>query len=212
MKLRARHLERTLARQSLEPQLGGTVSRMLETFGDQLQRLAQLVEQLLDVSRIDMGRLELHLEEVDLSAIARGVADRLAEQLERAGCTLELVLEGPVAGAWDRLRLEQVVTNLLTNALKYGAHRPIRMKVWSEGDTALLRLDDRGIGIPKEDQTRIFERFERAASHNYGGLGLGLFIARQIIQAHTGRIWVESEPGKGSTFFVELPRSFSGRR
>ncbi|WP_257463510.1 AAA family ATPase [Archangium lipolyticum] len=211
MKLRARHLELTLARQSLEPQLGGTVSRMLETFGDQLQRLAQLVEQLLDVSRIDMGRLELHLEEVDLSAIARGVTDRLAEPLERAGCTLELVLEGSVVGEWDRLRLEQVMVNLLTNAIKYGAHRPIRMKVWSEGDRALLRLEDRGIGIPKEDQTRIFERFERAASHNYGGLGLGLFIARQIVQAHAGGIWVESEPGKGSTFFVELPRSFTGR-
>ncbi|WP_158502033.1 AAA family ATPase [Vitiosangium sp. GDMCC 1.1324] len=212
MKLRARQMELALARQPLGPQLGGKVSNMLETFSDQIQRLTQLIEQLLDVSRINTGRLELYPEEVDLAALARAVADRLAEQFERAGCILTLELESPVIGEWDRLRLEQVVMNLLTNALKYGARRPIRMKVWSEGEKALLRVDDRGMGIPKEDQTRIFERFERAASHNYGGLGLGLFISRQIVQAHTGRIWVESEPGKGTAFFVELPRSASQRQ
>ncbi|WNG44834.1 AAA family ATPase [Archangium minus] len=212
MKLRARQVELALARQPLGLQLGDKVSSMLETFGDQIQRLTQLVDQLLDVSRINTGRLELRLEEVDLAALAREVADRLAEQLERAGCSLVLELELPVVGEWDRLRLEQVVMNLLTNSMKYGANRPIRMKVWSEGEKALLRVDDRGMGIPKEDQARIFERFERAASHGYGGLGLGLFISRQIVQAHAGRIWVESEPGKGTTFFVELPRSTSQRQ
>ncbi|OJH38802.1 hypothetical protein BON30_21485 [Cystobacter ferrugineus] len=212
MKLRARQVELALAHQPLEPQLRCKVASMLDTFSDQLKRLVQLVEQLLDVSRINTGRLELHLEETDLSSVAREVAERLAEQLEKAGCTLERELEFPVVGEWDRLRLEQVVMNLLTNAMKYGAHRPIRMKVWSEGDKALLRVEDRGLGIPEEDQTRIFELFERAASHNYGGLGLGLFIAREIVLAHAGRIWLESEPGVGTTFFVEFPRSASGSR
>ncbi|MFY0575880.1 sensor histidine kinase [Cystobacter fuscus] len=212
MKLRARQVELALAHQPLEPRLGGKVSSMLATFSDQMKRLGQLVDQLLDVSRINTGRLELHVEETDLAAVAREVAERLAEQIENAGCTLELELELPVVGAWDRLRLEQVVMNLLTNAMKYGAHRPIRMKVWSEEDKALLRVEDRGLGIPKEDQTRIFEVFERAASHNYGGFGLGLFIARQIVLAHAGRIWLESEPGVGTTFFVEFPRRASGSR
>ncbi|WNG26232.1 AAA family ATPase [Cystobacter fuscus] len=212
MKLRARQVELALAHQPLEPRLGCKVSSMLATFSDQMKRLGQLVDQLLDVSRINTGRLELHVEETDLAAVAREVAERLAEQIENAGCTLELELELPVVGEWDRLRLEQVVMNLLTNAMKYGAHGPIRVKVWSEEDKALLRVEDRGLGIPKEDQTRIFEVFERAASHNYGGFGLGLFIARQIVLAHAGRIWLESEPGVGTTFFVEFPRRASGSR
>nr|WP_198316570.1 AAA family ATPase [Cystobacter fuscus] len=210
MGLRARQVELALAHQLLEPQLRCKVASMLATFGAQMKRLVQLVDQLLDVSRINTGRLELHLEETDLSAVAREVTERLAEQLEKAGCTLELELELSVVGEWDRFRLEQVVTNLLTNAMKYGARHPIRMKVWSEEDKALLRVEDRGLGIPKEDQSRIFELFERAASHNYGGLGLGLFIAREIVLAHAGRIWLESEPGVGTTFFVEFPRSASG--
>jgi signal transduction histidine kinase len=212
MKLRARQVESALARQPLGPQLHGKVSSMLETFSDQIQRLSQLVDQLLDVSHINMEWFELRLEEIDLVAVARGVADRLAEQLERAGCRLELEFEGRVIGEWDKLRIEQVVRNLLTNAMKYGANRPLRMKVFSEADKAMLQVEDRGIGIRKQDQMRIFERFERAASSNYGGLGLGLFIARQIVQAHAGRIWVESEPGKGTTFFVELPRSSSSAK
>ncbi|KFE58904.1 PAS domain S-box protein [Hyalangium minutum] len=207
MKLRVQQLERALAQQPPDSRLAARLSDMLPIFQGQMRRLADLVENLLDVSRINESRLDLHLEPTDLAALARLVADHLREQLDRSGCKLELEAKEPVSGEWDRLRLEQVMLNLLTNAMKYGAGRPIRLTSTLQDGRALLRVSDGGIGISHEAQRRIFERFERAASHNYGGLGLGLFITRQIVEAHHGKIWVESEPGRGATFFVELPLS-----
>ncbi|MFP2925902.1 PAS domain S-box protein [Pyxidicoccus sp. 3LG] len=206
MKLRAQQMKRTLSRQPEGPQLAEQVSGMLRSFDEQLRRLAHLVEHLLDVSRINESQLDLRMEELDLVAVASGVVEHLSEQLERARCEVELVTAVPVVGRWDRLRMEQVMLNLLTNAMKYGAGRPIRMEVSPVGERALLRVEDHGVGIPPEAQARIFERFERASSRNYGGLGLGLFITRRIVEAHGGNIWVESEPGSGATFIVELPR------
>jgi signal transduction histidine kinase len=112
-----------------------------------------------------------------------------------------------VPGLWDRARLEQVVTNLLSNAVKYGRGQPIEVAVMGADDRARLVVRDQGIGIAPEHLSRIFERFERAVSaHNYGGLGLGLYIVRQIVEAHGGAIHVTSTPGEGSTFVVDLPR------
>ncbi|RKH61446.1 PAS domain S-box protein [Corallococcus llansteffanensis] len=202
MKLRVQQLESVLTAD--RPLPTEKVSRMLEVFGSQLQRLSELVEHLLDVTRINEQRLDLHLESMDLVAVARGVASHLAEQLEKTGCEFALVAPEPVWGRWDRLRMEQVMFNLLTNAMKYGAGRAIRMEVGLHEGKARLLVEDHGMGIPREAQDRIFERFERAASRNYGGLGLGLFITRQIVQAHGGSISVESTPGLGSRFVVEL--------
>ncbi|HZA13486.1 MAG TPA: GAF domain-containing sensor histidine kinase, partial [Myxococcaceae bacterium] len=171
----------------------------------QQRRLARLVSELLDISRIRLGRLQLNFEEFDLAACCADIMERLRPDLERTGSRLSFRAPSPVIGSWDRLRIEQVAANLLSNAAKYGAGKPIDVEVTHEGNAARLTVRDHGIGIPPDQQERIFERFERAASPNFGGLGLGLYIARQIIEAHGGTIRVKSSLGAGSTFSVELP-------
>jgi len=173
----------------------------------QLGRLTRLVEDLLDVSRISAGRLQLRLETFDLAVLVHEVVGGLREQGAHAGCTLHVSAES-VEGSWDRSRMEQVVTNLLTNAIKYGAKKPIYVTVEGTATTARIEVRDEGIGIAPEDRERIFERFERVATEDQRmSLGVGLFIAREVVQAHGGAIRVDSAPGQGSTFSVEVPRS-----
>lgn len=177
----------------------------------QIGRLAGLISTLLDISRIAAGRLALEPTEFDLCALVRELVDRDDEQVRNMGCELRVELPGPVVGRWDRLRLDQTITNLLGNALKFGAGRPVRIAVEAVGDRARLLVEDQGVGIAPEDQERIFQRLERAVSaRNFGGLGLGLWIVRQIVEAHAGTVRVESEPGQGARFTVELPRSGAG--
>jgi PAS domain S-box-containing protein len=169
-----------------------------------VERLASLIDNLLDVSRLTSGQLELRLEQVDLAALTRDVAERFLEQLN--GSSLTVRADQPVVGRWDPFRLEQVLTNLLGNAIKYGRGQPVEVEVSASGGQARLRVTDQGIGIPPESQGRIFDRFERAVStQQYGGFGLGLWISRQIVEAMGGRITVESERDVGSTFLVRLP-------
>ncbi len=170
-----------------------------------VDRLARLVSSLLDISRIGAGRIDLEPEDTNLAEVAREVVDRFEDEAHRAGC--EVVLEAePTRGRWDRTRLDQVLTNLLSNAIKYGPGNPVVVRVEPRQDRAVLSVQDRGIGISEADQIRIFQRFERAVSkRNYGGFGLGLWIVRQIVEALGGAVRVESVPGEGSTFTVELP-------
>jgi signal transduction histidine kinase len=185
------------------------VERLLETLEAaqrQVKRLTKLINDLLDVSRIAGGRLELERSEVDLWTVVRDAAARFEEEVRSAGSELTVESDAPVLGIWDRFRLDQVVTNLLSNAIKYGEGRPIEVRVCSDGATARLTVRDRGTGIAPEHLPRIFDRFERAASSGQpSGLGLGLYICRQLVEAHEGTIRVTSCPGVGSTFEVELP-------
>jgi PAS domain S-box-containing protein len=203
----------SLQRQVSDSMLNGTAlpaDRLFDSLDvalRQVRKLTDLVDNLLDVSRISAGRLRLELEEVDLSSVAAELLSRFAPSAEKLGCALELHAPEPVFGRWDRLRVEQVVTNLLTNALKYGAGRPVVVHVEEDGERARLTVKDHGIGIAEEDLGRIFERFERAVSdRHYGGLGLGLYITRQIVEAFGGTVRVSSRSGEGSTFTLELPR------
>jgi PAS domain S-box-containing protein len=171
----------------------------------QVNRLIRLVEDMLDVSRIHTGKLELGLEEFDLTELLQDTVSRLSSQFEAAGVELKARASGPVLGKWDHFRLEQVLVNLLTNALKYGDGKPVEVSVGRQGDLASFSVKDQGIGIQAKDQRRIFEQFERAVTSSISGLGLGLFISKKIVEAHGGSIRVESGEGQGSTFIVELP-------
>lgn len=167
----------------------------------QVERIEKLIRELLDVSRISAGRLDLERSTFELAELAREVVER------RADARLVLTTSGDTSGHWDHFRVDQVLTNLLTNALKYGEGKPVEIDVHGEGDRVMMAVRDHGIGISAEARARIFDRFERAvSSQHFAGFGLGLWIARRIVDEHGGRIAVESTPGEGSTFTVELPR------
>jgi signal transduction histidine kinase len=170
------------------------------------ERLVDLIEALLDVSRIATGRFELHPQRFDLAEALREVGERLRDTATQAGCELSLKIEGSLTGTWDRLRVEQVLNNLLSNAIKYAAKSPIEVSLAQEGETAVLEVRDRGPGISETAMPRIFERFERgAAMRHYGGLGLGLYVVQEIVKAHNGMVTAQNRPGGGACFTVRLP-------
>ncbi len=193
----------------------GTTAADLNIMRDRMGRierhtrqLSRLIEQLLDVTHMQrQGAMPLKLEDTDLAELTREAVGSLRDEIERSGSDVKLEASGPVSGRWDPLRIEQVIGNLLLNASKFGAGKPITVSVEGDPDQARVVVTDHGIGISSSDHARIFERFERAvAAGGVLGLGLGLYIARQIVEAHGGRIQIQSAIGEGSTFTVELPR------
>jgi PAS domain S-box-containing protein len=206
LSLNIQTLQRMLQQVALGPLQQDTVGARLQAVQRQIRRLANLIHEMLDISRITVGKLRLEPEEVDLAGLARDLSQRFSEELTRAGVELRLETPESVVGFWDRLRVEQILQNLLTNAIKYGQGLPIDVQISADAQWARVVVRDRGIGISAEDQARLFQRFERLASErHFSGFGLGLWIVRQILDAMGGRIHVESEPGQGSTFTVELP-------
>lgn len=179
---------------------------MVERDERQIQSLIRLIEDMLDVSRIRTGKLSIRPSEFDLSAAVGNLLESFAAQISAAGSSVNYSSEQPVVGQWDGFRIEQVVSNLLTNALRYGAKKPIDVSVYTRSAWAVIEVSDQGIGISEENQQRIFHQFERiAGSHVVTGLGLGLYISEQIVAAHDGQISVHSALGEGATFRVCLP-------
>ncbi|MFZ6178899.1 AAA family ATPase [Nannocystis pusilla] len=189
----------------MDPQ---TANRMLELVSRQGERLTRLINDLLDISRIETGPLPLALTDVDLGALVHEVVKRFEADLSRAHCDVSIHDGAPVVGRWDQSRIDRVISNLLANAIKFGAGHPIEIFLGAERGVARLAVRDHGIGIDPDKCERIFERFERAVSErHYGGLGLGLYICRRIVEDHGGSIRCDSRPGAGATFIVELPRA-----
>jgi signal transduction histidine kinase len=178
----------------------------------EINLFSKLIDTLLDFSSIRSGRLRLALSRFDVNDLVRDSVERLASELESTGCRPVLTLGPPALGDWDRVRLEQVLVNLLSNAMKYAPGKPLAISASSDAETVWIRVKDQGPGVAPQDRESIFRRFERSSASTTGyvqGLGLGLYVARQIIDTHGGGITVESEPGVGSTFIVRLPRAAS---
>ncbi|MFN7132574.1 MAG: PAS domain S-box protein [Myxococcales bacterium] len=206
LKLQAQVRARSLERGELAAFTPERLKKSVEHDVRRIDRISRLVDDMLDIARITSGKLHLEREQTDLCALVREVVERFSLILEATATPMHLESCDAVVGEWDRFRLEQVVTNLLTNAVRYGAGRPLRVEIGRAGPYAYFSVRDQGIGIAPEAHERIFLRFERAVSANdVSGLGLGLYISRQIVEMHGGRILVESDVGKGATFRVELP-------
>jgi signal transduction histidine kinase len=178
--------------------------KLVEKSRAQLARLSSLVDRLLDVTRIRSGSFDLYLENFELDVLIREVTDRFAVQDPAIPITLRL--QPHIDGTWDRLRIDQIITNLVSNAVKYGMKRPIEIGASADGDQATITVRDQGAGISPEDLDRIFERFERVNLRSgIDGLGMGLWITKKIAEAHGGTVLAESEIGKGSAFIVRFP-------
>lgn len=204
IKLQTQLLMRNVDKAEIKDETKDYIQKMLGQTNHSVERLSRLVDDMLDISRIQSSKMKLQLEEFDLTEMVKDNVEALMPYLKEVNCSVSFVSDGSIMGQWDRFRLEQVVTNILTNAARYGRGQPIEIKVTQEEKEARIYIKDFGEGIAKEDQERIFQRYERANS-NIGGLGLGLYIAQEILKMHEGSISVDSELNKGSEFVVSLP-------
>jgi len=206
--LAALRLQMDLMERSVQKGMGHDekIEHQVAVMNRQIDRINGLLEVLLDASRIDAGRFALDLSRLDLAEVVGDVVQRFEREAADAGTALRLHSHS-VSGLWDRKRLDQIITNLVSNAIKYGNGQAVEVDIEESGATAILTVRDHGIGIPAESQLLVFERFERAANaQGFQGLGLGLWIAKQLVEAHGGKISIASAPGVGSTFTVALPR------
>jgi PAS domain S-box-containing protein len=195
-------LQQARRREPTEP----VALKRLEILRENVRRQARLIDHLLDVSRISAGPVQLQIEQVDVASVVDEVVRQFSDEARRSSTELRVRSEAGTE-LLDRLRFEQILRNLLSNALKYGPGQPIDVELGFDAETLRLRVRDRGIGISGADQARVFERFQRAVSaRTFGGFGLGLWITRKLVKAMDGTIAVESRLGEGATFVVELRR------
>jgi PAS domain S-box-containing protein len=206
LKLQLQMTQRAVLPEKAGSPVAEKLSQFLDVSARQVLRLEGLIEELLDVAKIRSGKLTLLAEEVNLAHLVREVVERLDGQIKQAKCEISLELDDHIVGLWDYSRIEQIIINLLSNAIKYAPGKPIEIMATQKDEFARLSIRDYGQGIELEKQKLIFERFERVtSSRNISGLGLGLFIVKQIVEGHLGTVKVNSARGQGSTFVVSLP-------
>ena len=209
LKLQVQRLLKSIQHKTLSTMSEKSLEKIISSCDASISRLSSLIDNLLDVSRINMGKLNLTVEKFDLKEMATEVIDRYRLEIMNSETDVTLIVKDPIWGHFDRLRIEQVFTNLLTNALKYGERKPVRIEIYEENGCAHFTFHDRGLGIEPKDLERVFERFERLhVEDTVGGLGLGLYITRQIIEAHGGMIKAESSLEWGTLFKVKIPLDF----
>jgi signal transduction histidine kinase len=210
LKLQTQLHERALNRGDTSLFSPDKLRKIVHGTNQQLDRLARLVEDMLDVSRINTGKLTVQKTQMDLTSLIGEIIERLSPQLDEAECVLNMDLEKNVVGTWDPYRIEQVIGNLLSNAIRYSARKPVHLSLRTQASQVEVKVRDEGPGIAFEDQMRVFERFERAVtSKHISGLGLGLYISKQIVESHQGQIQLESELGRGSTFTIRMPKNLN---
>jgi signal transduction histidine kinase len=186
--------------------LGASGDRRVRRAIENTQRLTDLIEGILGLSRLRAGQLSLQRQRIDLFALVLEMVARMREQIERAGCTISAITTDVIVGYWDRFQLELVVTNLLSNAIKFGKSAPIDVVVEAAGPSARLTVRDNGPGVSPDDRARIFDRYARARDvAHLDGAGLGLYISRALAEAHGGTLRLACELGRGAAFQVELP-------
>lgn len=209
LNLQAQIAKRALASENAEREtekIQNLSRKLIEQTESQVKRLLRLVQDLLDHSRIQMGKLPITPETVEVAALLREVIERYREQAETSGSKLLLRIQEGIVAHWDRFRIEQVITNLLSNAIKYGDGKEIEITFSAENDVARISIRDHGIGIATPDHGKIFRQFERLHHHTHiAGLGLGLYISRSIVERHRGQLRFESEKGNGALFWIEIP-------
>ena len=208
LKLQAQLHQRSISKKDPAAYSPERVDRIVSQTDKQVSRLTRLVDDMLDVSRIRSGRLKIERERFDLCSLVEEVVERMRTQFTDSSYDVpEVIRDDQAVGDWDRLRLDQVITNLLTNAIRYGNRKSVKVFIRSDANNVTLTVEDKGIGIADDAKEKIFERFERAINANeVSGLGLGLFITKQIVNAHGGKVSVESKLGEGSSFIVERPK------
>jgi signal transduction histidine kinase len=182
------------------------LQKMLSRSERQLKSIMRLIEDMLDVSRIKNGKLSIQPQAANLSLLVRQLAEDLTPVAKEAEVEFVLQIDNEVEGHWDGFRIEQIIINLLTNAVRYGKGKPVHVSLVKEGEHAVIKVADQGVGIAEHEQKKIFEAFERSADNEVkAGLGLGLYISRKLAEAHAGEISVVSQKNQGSTFILRLP-------
>jgi PAS domain S-box-containing protein len=193
---------RQILTQSLANFSGERMMKSLTIAEQQSKRLSSMIKDLLNVSLISTGRIEINKQAGKLGELVKSLVERFAEEMQTQ---IQVDIQKEITGKWDMIRVEQILTNLLTNATKYGGEKPIHVSLLTEKEMALISVKDLGNGIPRKEHERIFKLFTRGKNNTKKGLGVGLFISRQIARSHGGDVTVASTPGRGSTFTLSLP-------